>query len=120
MISWRVTARCPEKTARSVSGVGCPTDMSPVVDIIEVSERIRSGCSMLLLAVSASAAGAFLAMRAAYGFPTRRQAEATLEELVVRDQNRLRRACTDLRRTVVLGYASLVMVVASLAITWFA
>lgn len=74
---------------------------------------------LLLLAVCASAVGAFVAMRAAYGFPARRQAEATLDELIARTQSRLRRSCTDLRRTVVLAYASLVLLVAALAVAWF-
>jgi len=78
------------------------------------------GGTLLLLAVVFSAVGNFAAMRAAYGFPTRRLAEASLAELAARRHERLRRASRDLRRAVVLAYLSLAMVVGALGITWFA
>jgi hypothetical protein len=59
-------------------------------------------------------------MRAAYGFPTRRIAEATVDELHDRRARRLRQACRDLRRSVVAAYLALALVLGSLGITWFA
>jgi hypothetical protein len=81
--------------------------------------KIVSGV-LLLLAVVFGAVGGFVAMRAAYGFPGRRLAEANLDDLVVRRRDRLRRACRDLRRAVVLAYLALAMLVGAVGITWFA
>jgi len=75
---------------------------------------------LLLLSVAVSGAGSFVAMRAAYGFPTRRIAEATVDELHARRARRLRQACRDLRRSVVAAYLALALVLGSLGITWFA
>lgn len=72
---------------------------------------------LLLLSVVVSGAGSFVAMRAAYGFPSRRIAEATMDELHAR---RLRQACRDLRRSVIAAYLALALVLGSLGITWFA
>jgi hypothetical protein len=74
---------------------------------------------LLLLSVMLSGWGSFVAMRAAYGFPTRRMAEATLEELHARRATRLRQASRDLRRAVVAAYLALALVLGSLGITWF-
>ncbi|MFC4561042.1 hypothetical protein ACFO4E_04145 [Nocardiopsis mangrovi] len=74
---------------------------------------------LLLLAMVLSSSGGFFAMRAAHGFPRRRQTEATLEELVDREQKRLRRSCVDLRKTVLLTYLSLAFLVAAIGVTWF-
>ncbi|MNY44990.1 hypothetical protein D3C86_1800620 [compost metagenome] len=49
MASCRVVAGGPPNTAAIVSRWICPTDGSPVVDIIEVNERTRSGCSMAIV-----------------------------------------------------------------------
>jgi hypothetical protein len=69
--------------------------------------------------VTLAAVGSFVAMRAAYGFPRRRLAEASVDDLIVRQSNRLRQACRDLRLAVVLAYLSLAMMVGALGITWF-
>lgn len=74
---------------------------------------------LLLLSVLSSGLGTFLSMRAAYGFPRRRQAEATWTEMLAREQTRLRRSCADLRRTVLLAYLALAFVVAAVGITWY-
>lgn len=74
---------------------------------------------LLLLAIVQSAAGSFFAMRAAYGFPGRRETEATFHALVAREQSRLRRSCRDLHVAVALAYFSLAMAVAAIAVTWF-
>ncbi|HEX5407112.1 MAG TPA: hypothetical protein VFX16_32955 [Pseudonocardiaceae bacterium] len=81
--------------------------------------KIATGV-LLLLAIVASAVGSFVAMRAAYGFPTRRLAEASVDELAARRHATLRQACRDLRRAVVLAYVSLAMVVIAVGVTWFA
>jgi hypothetical protein len=87
-------------------------------DALGLAGRIVAG-ALLLLAVMAGATGSFVAMRAAYGFPTRRLSEATLDELVARRAKRLRQACSDLRRAVILAYVSLAMMLGALAVTWF-
>ncbi|WP_020673115.1 hypothetical protein [Amycolatopsis nigrescens] len=86
---------------------------------LDTAGKIVAG-ALLLFAVAISAIGGFVAMRAAYGFPARRLAEASLDELITRRRDRLRRACRDLRRAVVMAYVSLTMVLGSLGITWFA
>ncbi|MEV0279815.1 hypothetical protein AB0I22_25960 [Streptomyces sp. NPDC050610] len=86
---------------------------------LDTAGKIAAG-ALLLLAVAVSAAGGFSAMRAAYGFPARRLAEATVDELTARRRDRLRRACRDLRRAVVMAYVSLAMVLGSLSVDWFA
>jgi hypothetical protein len=85
---------------------------------LDTTSKIVSGV-LLLLAVVFAAVGSFVSMRAAYGFPGRRLAEASLDELVVRRRDRLRRACRDLRRAVLLAYLALAMLVGAVGITWF-
>jgi len=74
---------------------------------------------LLLLGIISSTTGGCLAMRAAHGFPARRQAEVTLDGLLALEQVRLRRACSDLRLTVFLALFSLAMVVAAIGVVWF-
>lgn len=86
---------------------------------LDTAGKIVSG-GLLLLAVVFGAVGSFVSMRAAYGFPGRRLAEASVDALVVRRRDRLRRACRDLRRAVALTYLALAMLVGAVGITWFA
>ncbi|MEU5683527.1 hypothetical protein [Streptomyces venezuelae] len=74
---------------------------------------------LLLGGLALAALGAFLAMRAAFGMPRRRLAEASLEELLVRQRTVTRRAVTDLRRAIVAGFTALAAVTAAVGLTWY-
>ena len=49
MTAWRVVAGGPPNRPLSVSGCACPTVVSPVLDIIDVSDRILVGCSIAIV-----------------------------------------------------------------------
>ncbi|KQX55790.1 MULTISPECIES: hypothetical protein [unclassified Streptomyces] len=74
---------------------------------------------LLLGGLLLSAGGAFFAMRAAFGLPRRRVADASLEELLTRERLTVRRAVRDLRRAVVAGFLALAMVTAGIGLTWY-
>ncbi|MER5974319.1 hypothetical protein ABT112_32205 [Streptomyces sp. NPDC002055] len=74
---------------------------------------------LLLTGLLLSAAGAFWAMRAAFGLPRRRVAESSLEELLTRQRLSVRRAVTDLRRAIVAGFTALAVVAAGVGLTWY-
>ncbi|MEV8591042.1 hypothetical protein AB0424_29290 [Streptomyces sp. NPDC051180] len=74
---------------------------------------------LLLGGLLLAAAGAFFAMRAAFGMPKRRVADASLEDLLTRERLTTHRAVRDLRRAVVAGFLSLAMVTAAIGLTWY-
>ncbi|MDV9188689.1 hypothetical protein R6L23_10755 [Streptomyces sp. SR27] len=85
-----------------------------------LSGGARGAVGVLLLGgLLLSAAGAFFAMRAAFGLPRRRVAGASLEELLTRERLTVRRAVRDLRRAIVAGFLALAMVTAGIGLTWY-
>ncbi|MFE6058215.1 hypothetical protein [Streptomyces sp. NPDC056431] len=74
---------------------------------------------LLLGGLLLSAAGAFFAMRAAFGLPRRRVADASLEELLTRERLTVRRAVRDLRRAIAAGFLALAVVTAGIGLTWY-
>ncbi|GGV22090.1 hypothetical protein GCM10010260_72880 [Streptomyces filipinensis] len=74
---------------------------------------------LLLGGLLLAAAGAFCAMRAAFGMPKRRVADASLEELLTRERLTTRRAVRDLHRAIAAGFLALAMVAAGIGLTWY-
>ncbi|CAM5550634.1 putative protein OS=Streptomyces rimosus subsp. rimosus (strain ATCC / DSM 40260/ JCM 4667 / NRRL 2234) OX=1265868 GN=SRIM_039300 PE=4 SV=1 [Streptomyces rimosus subsp. rimosus] len=66
-----------------------------------LSGGARAAVGLLLLGgLLLAACGAFFAMRAAFGLPRRRLADASLEELLTRERLTVRRRIRDLRRAI--------------------
>ncbi|WP_369147199.1 hypothetical protein [Streptomyces sp. R44] len=85
-----------------------------------LSGGARGAVGLLLLGgLLLAAAGAFFAMRAAFGLPRRRVADASLEELLTRERLTVRRAVRDLRRAIAAGFLALAVVTAGIGLTWY-
>ncbi|MGW5277534.1 hypothetical protein ACWEQP_34430 [Streptomyces sp. NPDC004044] len=80
----------------------------------------RAAVGLLLLGgLLLAAFGAFFAMRAAFGLPRRRLADASLKELLTRERLTVRQAVRDLRRAIVAGFLALAVVTAGVGLTWY-
>ncbi|CAM5265402.1 hypothetical protein [Streptomyces tanashiensis] len=85
-----------------------------------LSGGARGAVGLLLLGgLLLAAGGAFFAMRAAFGLPRRRVADASLEELLTRERLTVRRAVRDLRRAIAAGFLALAVVTAGIGLTWY-
>ncbi|MGW8763069.1 hypothetical protein ACWGN5_11290 [Streptomyces sp. NPDC055815] len=85
-----------------------------------LSGGARGAVGLLLLGgLLLAAAGAFFAMRAAFGLPRRRAADASLEELLTRERLTVRQAVRDLRRAIAAGFLALAVVTAGIGLTWY-
>ncbi|MCZ0978631.1 hypothetical protein O1L60_03680 [Streptomyces diastatochromogenes] len=85
-----------------------------------LSGGTRGAVGLLLLGgLLLAAGGAFFAMRAAFGLPRRRVADASLEELLTRERLTVRRAARDLQRAVAAGFLALAVVTAGIGLTWY-
>ncbi len=74
---------------------------------------------LLLLAVVAACAGAFLASRSAFGLPKEEQAVRRITDLVAAERARVHRAVRDLRAAIVLTFVTLALIVASVGVVWY-
>ncbi|MBB4714568.1 hypothetical protein ACIQNT_25570 [Streptomyces luteogriseus] len=74
---------------------------------------------LLLGGLLLAAGGAFFAMRAAFGLPRRRFAEASLEELLTRQRLSTREAVRDLRLAIGAGFLALALVTTGIGLTWY-
>ncbi|WP_050514136.1 MULTISPECIES: hypothetical protein [Streptomyces] len=85
-----------------------------------LSGGARAAVGLLLLGgLLLAACGAFFAMRAAFGLPRRRLADASLEELLTRERLTVRQAVRDLRRAIAAGFLALALVTAGVGLTWY-
>ncbi|MEU7963546.1 hypothetical protein AB0D09_08785 [Streptomyces sp. NPDC049097] len=85
-----------------------------------LSGGARATVGLLLMAgLVLAAGGAFFAMRAAFGLPRPRLAEASLEDLLTRQRFSVRAAVGDLRRAVGAGFLALALVTAGIGLTWY-
>ncbi|MEV7569654.1 hypothetical protein [Streptomyces tanashiensis] len=85
-----------------------------------LSGGARGAVGLLLLGgLLLAAGGAFFAMRAAFGLPRRRVADASLEELLTRERLTVRRAVRDLRRAIAAGFLALAVVTTGIGLTWY-
>ncbi|UOZ05554.1 hypothetical protein [Amycolatopsis sp. WQ 127309] len=73
---------------------------------------------LMLAAVVATAAGIFLATRAANGFPSRPR-RLTAEDLILDDRLAARRVAHDLRTAVLVSGAGLLLITVAAAVVWF-
>lgn len=75
---------------------------------------------LLLAAVVSAALGAFLSSRSAFGLPKEEDAPRDVTELIAAERARVRRAVRDLRAAIVLTFVTLLLIVASVGVAWYA
>ncbi len=88
------------------------------IDQLPFRAQVAVGVA-LLAAVICAAAGAYLAMRAAYGMPTIQQLSGSTEELVDFERASAVKAMGELRWAVRLTFATLALLVTAIGVTWY-
>ncbi|MER8031001.1 hypothetical protein ABTZ78_18815 [Streptomyces bauhiniae] len=109
------------------NGLAALLGLLTTVGIIKGPDTVQGLAGMAHVAVGLlllggllfAAAGAFFAMRAAFGLPQRRATEASLEELLSRQRLSTRQAVTDLRRAIGAGFLALALVTSGVGLTWY-